>query len=121
VARGGVKAASFLGMRTAFLSLSKIQWSQDKLKAAKGARSSGSGATSDSLDVVEAPAWWWPASSGPDLCFSSFFVMFAMRTRARCTTKTSLFVVRLQARRMAKQAAVVSNGALSGAFFTRAR
>jgi hypothetical protein len=65
-------------MCTASLSLSKIQWSRDKLKAAKGARSSGSGATSDSLDVVEAPAWWWPASSGPDLCFSSFFVMFAI-------------------------------------------
>jgi hypothetical protein len=29
--------------------------------------------------------------------------------------------VRLQARRMAKQAVVVSNGELSGAFFTRAR
>jgi hypothetical protein len=70
---------------------------------------------------VEDPTWWWPTVGGPCVVFFAFFLLFVVRVRARHTTKTSLFAVRLQSRRMAKPVAAVPNGLPLGNFFCRAR
>jgi hypothetical protein len=58
-----------------------------------------------------------PPVAGPVLYFFAFFLLFVVLVRARRTTKTSLFAVRLQSGRTAKPVAVVPNGLSLGNVF----